>query len=248
MQRTLNYTNRRRIEKHEVLFSFTEDGGNIPEFEALFEFNSEYPKDASLYVEAYYRETRQRFDFGKVSKITPPKNCKLDELDLSGSIQFDVLIVDKSRKHGLVLARGTRFKADSDDGEENNRSSILPVKKAQLGQLPWKVEIESGELTKLCLNDSIPNAIEKINNDAVFQSLILPAALKEILTFYLWNEDQDSEEAKRWFAFADDFAESRPKSEDPSELLEWVEEVVEEFAKHHNLGDLLVDKIRKKEQ
>lgn len=249
MQQTLNYTNRRKIEKHEALFSFTEDGGEIPEFNALFKFDSEaYPQDASLYVEAHHKETRQRFDFGKVSRITPPKNRKLNELDLSGSIQFSVLIADESGKHGLLLASGTRFKADSDDGEENNRSSILTVKSAPLGQLPWRVEIESGELPKLYLNSSIPNAIEKMRIDPVFQSLILPAALKEILTFYLWNEDQESEEAKQWLAFADAFAESRPESEDPSELLGWVEEVVLEFAKRFDLSDRLVNEIREEEQ
>lgn len=249
MKRTLNYTDRRKIEKHEVLFSFTEDGGDIPEFNALFKFDLEaYPEDASLYVEAHHKETRQRFDFGKVSRITPPKNRKLDELDLSGSIQFNVLIVDESGKHGLLLASGTGFKADPDDGEENNRSNILTVKSTWLGQLPWRVEIDSGELPKLYLNNSIPNAIKKMRNDAVFQSLILPAALKEILTFYLWNEDWESEAVKQWLAFADDFAESRPESKDPSELLDWVEEVVSEFAKSFNFSDRLVNKIEKEEQ
>jgi len=250
MQQTLNYTNRKRIEKHEALFSFVENGVEVPEFNVLFKFDPEaYPADASLYVEAHHNETRQRFGFGKISRITPPKNRKLDELDLSGSIHFSVLIVDETGKHGLLLASGTGFKADTDDGEENNRSSILTVRStSNLGQLPWKIEIVSGELPTLYLNSSIPNAIEKMRIDPVFQSLILPAALKEILTFYLWNEDQESEEAKQWLAFAVTFAEPTPESKDPSEMLEWVEEVVLGFAKRFDLSDRLVNNIREEEQ
>ena len=247
MQTTLNYTNRSKIEKQEVLFSFTEDQGKIPEFNVLFNFDTDaYPPDASVYVEAYHKETRQRFDFGKVSRIVPPEDRKLTELDLSGSIQFRVLIVDESGKHGLLLASGTKFNANSDDNEIN-RSSILTVKSKPIGQIPWRVQIENGEPPILFLNSSIPNSIEKMRNDQVFQALILPAAFREILTFYLWNEDEHSDEAKKWSAFANAFAEPKPTTQDPSELLAWVDEVVSEFARRFDLSDRLAHNLQEEE-
>lgn len=242
MQKTLNYTNRKRIDKKEVLFSFTEDQAETPEFNVLFKMDmSAYPPDASVYVEAYHKETRQRFYFGKASRITPPEDRKLTQLDLSGSIQFRVLIVDESGKNGLLLASGTKLNAKTDD--DNDKSSLLSVKSVPLGQIPWKVQMENGEPPILLLNNRIPNSIEKMRNDQVFQSLILPAALKEILTFILWNEDDQSDQAQKWFAFTNDFAESKPKTQDPSELLSWADEVVSEFAKRFDLSDRLINQL-----
>lgn len=247
MQKTLNYTNRIKIEQHEALFSFTEDEDSIPEFNVLFKFDTEaYHPDSSIYVEAHHKETRQRFYFGKVSKITPPKDRKLDQIDLTGSVLFSVMIVDESGKHGLLLASGKRFKANA-DGEDENKSSILNVKSKPLGQLPWRLEFETGGSPELHLNSNIPNAIDKLRIDPIFQSLILPAALKEILTFYFWNDDKESEEAKQWLAFATTFADNPPKSDDPSELLDWVEEVIMEFSKRFELSDRLVNEIREDE-
>ena len=243
MQTTLNYTNRKRIEKKGVLFSFTEDQAEIPEFNVLFNMDmNTYPPDASVYVEAYYKETRQRFDFGKASNLTPPEDRRLTELDLSGSIQFRVLIVDDSGKNGLLLASGTKFNAKSDD--DNDKSSILSVKSVPLGQIPWKMQMENGEPPILLLNNSIPNSIDKMRNDQVFQSLILPAAFREILTFFLWNEDNHSDQAKKWSAFTNDFAEPKPTTQDPSELLAWVDDVVSEFAKRFDLSDRLANTLR----
>lgn len=242
MQTTLNYTNRKRIEKKEVLFSFTEDEAEIPEFNVLFNMDMDrYPSDASVYVEAYHKETRQRFDFGKVSNISPPEDRRLTELDHSGSIQFRVLIVDESGKNGLLLASGTKLNAKSDDGLD--KSSILSVKSVDLGQIPWKMQMEYGERPILLLNNSIPNSIHKMRHDQVFQSLILPAAFREILTFFLWNDDNQSDQAKQWFAYADDFAESKPTTQDTSELLDWVDAVVTEFAKRFDLSDRLVKNL-----
>jgi hypothetical protein len=110
------------------------------------------------------------------------------------------------------------------------------------------MEIESGEGPKLFLSSSIPNAIEKMRIDPIFQSLILPAALKEILIFYFWNDDKEDERAQQWLAFAETFADTRPESGDITEILDWIEMVISEFAKRFNLGDRLVNEIREEDQ
>jgi hypothetical protein len=244
---TFNYTNRIKIKQHEALFSFKESDDNVPEFNALFKFDTKaYPPDSSIYVEVYHKETRQRFDYGKVSNITPPKDRKLDKIDLTGSVLFNVIIVDSSTKHGLLLASGRGFKANA-DGEEENKSSLLNVRSMPLGQLPWKLEFEIGCSPELYLSSNIPNAVDKLRVDPIFQSLILPAALKEILTFYFWDEDQESDEAKQWLTFATTFADNPPDSNDPSELLIWVDEVIMEFSKRFELCDRLMNEIREED-
>lgn len=245
MQRTFNYTGRRKIDQKEALFSFfgSEDS---PSFNVEFRFDAkDYPEDASLYVEAYFKETRQRFDFGKTSKIVPPRNRKLTEIDLSGPTLFRVMVVDESGSHGLLLASGEAFRADKDSENEKDKSSILTVVKKPLGQMTWKVEFETGGIPELCLNNSIPNAIEKMKTDPHFQALILPAALRQVLIYFLWNEsDEEDDIVEKWMAFAQYFAEQKPDVSDPIILLGWIDDVVSSFSHKFDMCDRLLHAIK----
>jgi hypothetical protein len=245
MQRTLNFTNRKRIEQKDALFSITDTSSEVPEFNVVFNLDAtQFPADSHLYVEAHHKETRQRFDFGTVSKIRPPTNRLLEELDLSGPILFRVIIVDESGKHGLLLASGENFRADGGDADDDNKSSILTVTTRPMGQLTWKVEFETGGLPELCLNNNIPNAIEKMRVDQTFQALILPPALRQVLIYYLWSDDQESEIYQHWMAFAMLFTDAKPDGEGANELLEWVDEVVEGFVTLFGMCDMLVNEMR----
>ena len=245
MQRTFNYTGRKRIEQTEALFSFT-GPDETPSFAVEFRIReSEYPKDASVYVEAHYKETRQRYYFGKVSKIIPPEDSSLTEVDLSGPTLFRVMIVDESAENGLLLASGENFRADIDPNEEKDRSSIITVVKKDLGQQTWTLAFETGGAPELCINSKIPNAIEKLRADPYFQGLILPAAFKQVLIFYLWNEDLgETEISKKWMEFAETYGEKMPDSNDPETLMSWVDDVVSEFSKEFNMCDRLLQGIK----
>jgi hypothetical protein len=243
MQRTLNYTERKRIEQKQAQFSFSDKDTEVPEFDVTFNIDgSAYPENAALYVEAYHKETRQRFSFGTVVKIVPPTNRMLDQLDLSGPILFRVIVVDEAGKNGLLLASGEGFRADANE-DEDNKSSILTVVSRPLHQVPWKVDFDTGGPPELCLNNTIPNAIEKMRTDSIFQSLILPAALRQVLTFYMWNEDEESEVSERWISFAALFAD-KPEGSDPIQTMDWIDEVVEGFAAKFDLCDRLNNELR----
>ena len=246
MQRTLNYTERRRIDQKEALFSFTEADDGIPSFNVKFNLDTDfYPDDADLLVEAHYKETRQRFHFGKISNIAPPENRKLDQLDLTGPTLFRVMIVDTSGHHSLLLASGDQFRGDSDTKEEENKSSLLTVKTSpHLGQITWRIEFDTGGIPELYLNNRIPGAIQKMSEDPLFQSLVLPAALRQILMYFLWNDNEESEYSKRWMTFASSFAENKPEDNDPEALTSWVEDVVAGFSTRFDLCDRLVNSER----
>ncbi len=245
MQRTFNYTGRKKIDQSEALFSFfgPEDS---PSFNVEFRINeNDFPNESSVYVEAYYKETRQRYNFGKISKITPPEDRSITEVDLSGSTLFRVLVVDESESHGLLLASGKAFRADKDNNEEKDRSSILTVVKKPMGQLTWRVDFETGGIPELCLNSNIPNAIDKMRSDPHFQALVLPAALRQVLIYFLWNEDdEDNEVAEKWMEFAKHFGEEKPDNPDPLTLMGWVDEIVSEFSIKFNLCDRLLKAIK----
>ena len=246
MQRTFNYTDRSGIKQHEALFGFSGSDDEIPEFHVKFNLETAaYPENADLYVEAHHGETRQRFYFGKINNISPPANRKLNELDLTGPTKFRVMIVDPSGKHGLLLASGDNFRGDADDKDENNKSSLLTVKTSpHLGQTTWKVEFDTGGIPELYLNNRIPGAIQKMSEDPLFQSLVLPAALRQILMYLLWNDDEESEYSERWMTFASSFAENKPEDSDPEALTSWVEDVVAGFSTRFDLCDRLVNSER----
>jgi len=242
MLRTLNYTGRGKILQKQALFSFNIDSGDPPEFQVALDIDaSAYPANSVVYVEAYFKETRQRFCYGPVSDLRPPADRKLDKIDLSGPTAFRVLVVDESQRNGMLLGCGDNFRADTGD-DDANKSSILPVRHYPLGQLPWRIFFEPGAAPELHLNSQIPNAIAKMRSDPLFQSLILPAALREVLTHYLWN-DEDSEgdvHCERWMAFASMFGEERPNGEDPTELHRWVDEIVSAFSERFKLNEMLL--------
>lgn len=240
MQRTFNYTDRHRLEKADAVFSFRENSTNAPDFDVNFEFNpDDFPPDAALYVEAHFRETRQRFDFGTVGQISPPDNRRLDQIDLSGPTLFRVLIVDHT-SGGIILAAGDGFRADTgEDGE--NQSWLLAVSARPMGQVTWKMEFQTGGMPELTVNNSIPGAIERMRSDPIFQSLILPAALREILIHYLWNNHEENSDIwKQWTEFAELFADPIPDDDDTSVLLDWVDEVVAGFCARFDFSDMLV--------
>ena len=177
-----------------------------------------------------------------MSNITPPSSAKIDQLDLSSPTLFDILLVDESGVHGQILASGSGFRAEGDSNNDS-KSSLLPVIARPLGQLTWKVEMDTGMESKpeLILNSEIPDAISKIRNDPHFQALILPAALREILIYFLWDDDdiEDNEVRKYWMEFGTILGGEIPVTKDASELFTWVDKVVDGFCERFSLCDLL---------
>ncbi|MFO0180993.1 MAG: hypothetical protein ACK517_04320, partial [bacterium] len=206
MQRTFNYTERSKIEKSHATFRIVDKGDDIPEFNVVFNFDLsriQAPERARVYVEAHYKETRQRFDFGTVAAISPPKSRRLDRIDLSGPTLFDVLVVDESGRHGRLVARGDAFHVATED-DDSAKNSLLSIRRFQLGQVPWKVHLTPGNPPELLVNRSIPGVVERAKTDRLFQALVFPAALREILIHYLWNEeDEEDEHFGRWIRFAE---------------------------------------------
>ena len=246
MLKTFNYTSRKKIYQNEVLFSLLgpEDS---PSFNVEFKFNERgFSKESVLYVEAYYKETRQRYNFGKISAIVHPKNRSITEVDLSGLILFRVIIVDETESRGRLLASGERFCANSDNKEEKGKSSLIGIVQRPMGQVPWRVDIEAESAPVLCLNKNIPNVIYKIEYDPYFRALVLPAVLREILVRFLWNEvGAENETMEKWMGFAQEFAEEELDSEDIEHLTAWVDGVVDAFSKKAPLIDCLLKEVEK---
>lgn len=245
MQRTINHTGRRKVETKELQINMLEDSNGKLSFDVDFSLNREkLPDTASIYIEAYQRNTLQRFNFGKVGEIRKPENRELDQLDLSSPTLFRIRIVDENENLGRLVASAERLKPEGEN-DEDQRSSLLVVRSRPLGQQTWKVEFDTGGKPELCINSRIPDAIGQLKNNPQFQSLILPGAFRQVLMFLLWNEDDESEGsvAEEWMTFAEHIASERPHGDDPSQLLAWIDEVVERFSEAFELCDILLQKL-----
>ncbi|MFQ5642326.1 MAG: hypothetical protein ACE5FQ_01365 [Thiogranum sp.] len=94
MQKTINYTGRRKILHSELQIKLVEHGDAVPEFDVDFSLKREnLPDDAAIYIEAYKNNTSQRFDFGTVGQITKPENRILDQIDLTAPTLFRIRLV-----------------------------------------------------------------------------------------------------------------------------------------------------------
>ncbi|MFC6671842.1 hypothetical protein [Marinobacterium aestuariivivens] len=116
----------------------------------------------------------------------------------------------------------------------------MTVRSGPLGQVTWRIDFETGGKPQLCINSKIPNAVDQIKSNPMFQALVLPAALRQILLHYLWNDDEDNQEADGWLRFAEHIAIERPVEKDPLTLNNWVEDVVDSFSKQFGLCDQLI--------
>lgn len=246
MLRTFNYTGRRRIHQAEASFHVEITPGKSPRFSADIRLNEEnYPKEASVYIDAWYKETRQRFSFGTVGRIEPPDNTALDEVESAEGIQFRILIVDETGEHALILGSGT-FRIAGEDPDDKDRKSLVSVVARDLGPLPWKVEFGEESRPTLCINRNIPGAIDKMRSDPVFQALVLPAVMHDILRriFFTDEMDPDAEVYRQWLALVLTFTDLEPDDLDREAQERWLDDVVNEFCQRFDLVDRLSNLFR----
>jgi hypothetical protein len=249
MLRTFNYTGRQRIHQNEASFHVESSPGASPSFSAAINLvKKNYPEDASIYIDVWYKETRQRFFFGTVAHVTPPDSTSLDSVELTESIQFRVMVVDEKGKHALLLGEGT-FRIAGEDPDEQDRKSLVSVLARDLGPLPWKVEFDEETRPMLCINRNIPNPIEKMRSDPVFQALVLPAAMREIFPRVIFSDDvdPDSEVYRQWTAFALTFTDQSPDDLDGEAQQDWIDDVVHEFCVNFDLVDRLINVFKEED-
>lgn len=249
ISRHINHTGRRKIKHSDVQITLNEHRSKAPTFDANFNLESgKFPANAALYVEAYHKNTLQRFHFGTAGSPIPPENRTLDQIDLSGPILFRVKVVDNSEKIGRLVASAERLRPREDE-EEESRASLMTFKSTDLGDLTWKMSFIPDSKPVLCINSRIPEAKEQLMKNPVFQGLILPAALRETLMFIFLNiggEDPDEDSwHKPWLDFASFIApEDKPDTTDPFEQSEWIDGVVTEFSRRHELCEQLVTRMK----
>ncbi|WP_300496456.1 hypothetical protein [Marinobacter sp.] len=244
ISRQINHTGRIHIKRSEVQIEVVETK-DVPEFRANLKLDtSRLPANADIYIEAYHRNTSQRFEFGTVAAPRDPESLKLDQLDLSGPTLFRLKIVDNTEQVGRLIASAEGISPSSED-ESKNESLMTFRSSPGMGNLTWKVVFE-GDKPVLCINNKIPEGKSLLLNNPMFSSLILPAAFREVLLKIYMDEGFDEEEGwqANWLSFAREIAPEELVDPDDLELvLDWINDVAGAFSDQHHMCQNLILKM-----
>ncbi|MGC3938744.1 hypothetical protein ACOTTU_13145 [Roseobacter sp. EG26] len=248
-KRRINSTGRKRIGRECIEISMLETGADEP-LKAKIDLklvDQGFPADARIAVEAYHRSSGMRFDCGTVSAPNVPDVLVLSEVEQSASVLFRLKVVDNGDDPGKLLGSAERLKP-RDENDSENRRSIFPIRYRNLRHDVWKVQIEQGDSPVLIVNKRIPGFSHKLLESPMMQGLLLPAALRIVLSELVRaSETGESEDEPGWkeewleYCRGELGAEGDPREfTDENSKADWIDDVVMRFCE--NLS--LIEKIR----
>jgi hypothetical protein len=233
MIRRFNYTKRRRLPLERVAIELR-PGAEAASFDAQIDLaDLELPPQAKVFVEAHYKASYQRFDFGKVSAVIPPSNRLLDEIDRGSTVLFRIKVVDTSDTLGKIVAELDDISGKSSGTEPAGRECILPVNFRDLGEEMWRLNLEDG--SPVLEVSRFPGAESFVKNDPLFRALVLPEVVRQVLQKILDQEWEGAEEATgwegNWIRFIGTFTSESPPAADAEEKprMEWIDAAVRAF-------------------
>ena len=247
-RRRLNYTGRQRIRREHIEVRMLENASGTPLRAELDLDLSGYglPDSAFVIFEAYHRSSLMRFDLGTVGTLNIPPVLVLSEVDHIGSVNFRLKVVDVDVVNGRALATAERIKARSEeDDDPDGRRSLMTVSFKELGHEIWRVDLASDSRPELLINREIPGIKHQLQESAVIQAFLLPAALRVVLENLFpdqgyVDDDDDDIWQKEWKEFCNDelgmVFEGAASLEDRDD---WVNECIRRFCRKSGfLGNL----------
>jgi len=225
--------------------------GQIPKFHADLRLGSyKLPGDAHVFVEAYHQTVRMPFAFGTIDNIKHPDDTLLSEFTEAPELaQFRVRVTDFNKVRGMLLAEVSSVSPHSEDAGESE--SLLEVKPAALGNVPFCVDF-SGERLRLLINNDMPNW-RAFSESVLFKSFAGPVVLREILNRILHVENECDLDGSGWRSQWLKLAVKLPASpgmppeiedrqsaeEKCDEIDDWVDRVVRSFSQQQHSFDKL---------
>ena len=237
--RTLNYTRRQRLRHDDLRFMIYTTSLAEYAFKAELDIvKYELPPDARVFVEAYRQTHWMRFDFGTVSRLTPPADCVLAVFDHLDGILFRVRVTATTDACGLLVAEGDRIPFATRDQKQKRRVPLLPVVPEDLGAEICRVSYE-GSGPELLVNSSLGNW-RGIARDRVVIALVYPFVLRDILYRISFVEDNfDHEDRTDWRSRWCRFAELLPGMEvfpdSKEDRDDWIEKAVASFSRRNSV-------------
>lgn len=241
MKKTFNYSGRRKIYKSEFRINLNTSNGHKTIDVTLSLDGNKYDSNARIFLDAFYRTERKRFDFGKVGNITYPNDLSVDELIYTANLMFRLIIVDTTVSIGRIIAHADNIKIDNN----SNTIPLLPVSYINLGHQVWKIDFTDLQGPTLIINNKIMNTESIIINDPSFYMHVYPAVIREIFVHMVFIDGVDDLEDpsvtwhKNWLIFSKEILpnDNHPKSlvlepegnTEKDEALRWIDNIVSEF-------------------
>ncbi len=228
--------------------ALAEDGDGHRVFDANVDLDGlDLPDSARLYVEAYYKSSYMRFDLGTVAgrlSLTDDER-RLTEVDAGDIVYFRVKVVDETSSFGRILADADKIAPET---AKVRQIPLLPVQPYDLGELAWRVDFDTGQPVLWVNNRISPRIMDIVKTDPVWLSLVFPAAIREILSRILLDEEPgdpwtDDGPIALWLRWSSELTGSRPPESDDdedevdAERREWIEQVVVAFSMQIHASD-----------
>lgn len=247
IQRRLNYTGRKRINKSDVQIQLHNIDAETVTFSASVDLsNLKLPHSAPVFIEARQKDLMQRFDCGTVGDFRLPQDTTLTDVDGTSPISFWVRVLDPARTDGrlLAVARSILPEGDVPDDDEG-RDSLITVKAKPLGNIPWMIEFPTDDegIPWLIVNNRIPDPIGRMKSNPLFQGLVLPAAIREVFSRIYVNDEAWPEGSwqEKWLRYGKRLTgQDWPSHAETEDAIGWIEQVTDAFCSQFNLAERLV--------
>lgn len=243
MLRKLNFTERTKIPRAAVQITLRRESDGVLAFDPVLDLSSvSAPAASRVYIEAHYRTSYMRFDFGTLGDLTPPADRRLSEIDSGSVVRFRVKVVDNAGNTHRIVAAADDITVSASSSDGGARVPLLEVNFRDLGDLPWRVELEANGPV-LELNNRVEGIERMARHDAAFFALVYPAAVREILTNILVIEQYEiGEETDEWWSLWMRWAREMTDAPLPQELEErraWIDDVAAAFCGRHRVLEKL---------
>lgn len=242
MLRRLNYTSRKRLALDHARISLRQSDGAWG-FDAVLGLqNLTLPPTARVFVEAYRRMDWMRFYFGTVGALAEPPDRRLTRFETPSSILFRVRVVSPDGSpSGKLLAEADRISPTTPQKTDKGRRTLLSVQPTALDGELFRLDL-SGDPVSL-VERSVGELWESTASSLVFQALVYPTVLREILATMVTDwPDEDETDGWRgdWARLARGLPgfEPPPSGEDETSMSAWIDARVSSFCRQFRILDL----------
>jgi hypothetical protein len=248
MKRAFNYTGRKPIPANAVKVSIIEDGPEgIPAFDAVLDGlkELELEGDNQIVLEPYVGVVAMRFECGTIEAPMLPADRRLTDIDLGAAIRFRVLVIDGASDPSRIVAAGVVSTGD-DPNDENQRSILFLRETASLKERLWKLDVADDAMPELLINSRFPGLKAKLLNEPMYQGLVFPAVVRELITELVNGAaTDDCDWVAAWTTYAETLAGRKvPESEDEGEAKDFVEDCVAAFCDQRKFADSIIKNLK----
>lgn len=243
--RKLNYTDRIRIPESKVQ-------AKILPSEAAFEVDLSvietlnFPSQAFVIVEPYWRQQRLRISYGTIGKLTEPSIAKrnIGVFENPENVSLRIKIVDP--KSGKILGEASNVSL-----VERGKKSLLPVAPVDIAPECWRVVFDDDKPV-LEVDKNIGDWRQLVNSKE-FRAFVYPAVVREILTYILCVRENydvdDGSDFANWLKFGEHYAGKlsdategdNSNSSDKEEIKLWIDQVIGGFARQCDAHQVAVE-------